>query len=302
MRAKKIHFVFVLISLVMLCAKRLYAEEGFYNINELPQALQKSFIQFPINNQCGAVRIHKNKPYYLSALHCIRDSISPYREVRIGNHLNYVKPTYYRDIVGKQIRIGNMDLMILASGNCWTDFSLDVLSTAKPHLIDRTIRCFSGDWVIFKILKYKFKAKGCVAPSLEAIPSQSPVFALGGANGFVFRNIGLTALNGRFYSKGVIWDLSELLLANEFPNSIVPLWQEILPGRELALAKHLLITDADIIFGMSGGPVFYNTKLVGITTNQLLPTYTTFYAGLNRLEVGYTFGIHGSVPITMIYS
>jgi hypothetical protein len=84
MRNTKIHFVFILILLGMLRAERVYAEEGFYNINELPQALQKSFLQFPRSRQCGAVRIHKSKPYYLSALHCLTENITPYRERKIS--------------------------------------------------------------------------------------------------------------------------------------------------------------------------------------------------------------------------
>lgn len=287
--------VFIIFFLVF--TSTLWATEGFFEIDrDLDKKLREAFVEFPIDHDCGSVRIHKREPYFLTALHCFRKSFEPASEKVMGNPLNYDSLVYYKDLKNQVINIGTMKIRVLANGTCYTGFALDVFANATPAEIRAGINCLSQDWIIFERLDSHFMERTC-APVAEA-PSNISVAVLGGPRLNVNRHTGLTQLTGRVYSLGHTYTLKELITHSSFPPSVKPLWNSIAAVQDPT--EILMVTDADIINGISGGPVFHDKKLVGLSTVGLLPNFIYDYPGLTSMSEGYNFGIHGALRVTTL--
>jgi hypothetical protein len=288
-----------LIAILIFMSQVASADAGFYDIDSiLEKNISNAFVEFPVDHDCGSVRIHKNKPYYLTALHCLRKAFSNQSERTIGSPLNYDSLVYYADLTNKIGTIGNFKLRVLANGRCWTGFGLDVFATSSTEEIKAGADCLQGDWVIFERLDTTQSASDCVDVQNDPAKSSTQVITLGGPRLQIKRNTGLQNLTGRVFSKGQTHSIDELFQNPNFPKSIVPLWKKILDVTDIS--KNLIVTDSDIINGMSGGPVFQGKFLIGISTVALLPNFIYDYSGLISMNEGYNFGIHGAIPVAEI--
>lgn len=281
-----------LLSVVLFSLPSLGAE-GFFPIDEnLNEIAFKSFYSFPEKNDCGSVRIHQNKPYFLTALHCLRKSFDAKSEQSIGNQFNYDSLVFYGSLAGQTATIGKMKIRVLANGGCYTGFSLDVFAQANASEIKGGIECLSGDWLIFEVLKGNHPAECSAVEEFSNLGFD--VSTVGGPRVEVKRNVGLSKLNGRVFSRGKTISLQDLLNRNNYPEPAKKLWNEIMKIGDPS--KSIMITDSDIINGMSGGPVFKGKSIVAISTVGLLPNYIYDF-GFVAMSEGYNFGIHGALPV-----
>jgi hypothetical protein len=291
----KIAIALVQLSLVTSIAS---ASEGFFPLAKLPSAaIQNAFLSFPEGNDCGATRIHDQKRIFITALHCIRAAIEPDGYTELGNPINPESLVLYDDHSGTKLMIQNMKFTILANGSCWTGFGLDVISGLSSAERERAIECLQGDWVIFE-LQSPSPANSCMNAKFQFASGDQLVTA-GGPRLSVQRSIGMTKLDGRVYSTGQLHDLDSLLASPSYPASVTPLW-ESLKASFTKLNGDFILSDADIINGMSGGPITVNDSLIGVSTVGLLPNNLFNFPELTPIVDGYNFGIHGGVSLKQL--
>ncbi len=90
------------------------AKEGFFSLDTLQRnSIEQAFMEFPVGHDCGSVRIHSEKPYYLSALHCFRKVLSEKSVMTIGSPMNYELLVYYDDLAGKTVNIDSFKARIV---------------------------------------------------------------------------------------------------------------------------------------------------------------------------------------------
>jgi hypothetical protein len=277
------------------------AAEGFHSLQNFSRTSSRSaFMPFPQGHDCGSVRIHSSEQFYLTALHCIRSARSPDQYVSIGNLLNPESLNIYNKFDGEFVQIGTMRIKILAHGNCWTGFGIDVVSSIVSSDQEKAINCLRGDWLIFELISGGDRSASCIKTELDYSDNVS-IAALGGSRVEVKRNTGLTRLDGRIYSLGNIFSLNNLLNDPRYPSSMAITWGKFKTVFS-ALNRDFLISDADIINGMSGGPIIVEDRLIGVSTVGLLPNYIFEYPELTPMLDGYNFGIHGGISLRQIVS
>jgi hypothetical protein len=287
--------------LTILFSVQVFAGEGFFRLQELPDLkAQQAFFSFPRGKDCGAVRIHNERSYYLTALHCLRSARDPDEYVSVGNPLNPEALNYYSYFSGTELRIESLRLKVLAHGRCWTGFGVDVISDISQGEQAQAIQCLQGDWALFELLSGEFPAAKCLPVDLTA-GDRSSVSAIGGPRSIVRRSVGLSQLDGRVYTNGEIFSLGRLLAEDRFPIALANTWRKF-EALFSSLNSQFLLSDVDVINGMSGGPVVTTEGLIGISTVALLPNYIFEYPGLTTMSEGYNFGIHGGVSIQQILS
>lgn len=288
-----------LLFLFLLSFSSVSAEEGFFPLRDLDGAAKDSFFAFPKNFSCGATRIHKSEQVYLTALHCLKDKITASSEIPLGDYFNYDGLVKYDNLAGKRFGLGNFKIKVLASGRCFTGFALDVISSESPQMIKRALECALDDWAIFQILpssRSKVRARRCADTYEASIPSGRDITILGAPRLEIERTRGLTNIKGSVYARGKHLLFSDLLVHPEFTPALVPLWGNIMTH---APVEKLFVSSADVVNGMSGGPVFFEGRLIAMSTLALLPNLVSNY-GLSSIDAGYTFGIHGAIPIGQI--
>lgn len=290
------------IALVFMVAVPLLASagEGFFSLASSPStAVRDAFISFPVGHDCGATRIHAQRQIYITALHCTRDGLEADGSTELGNPLNPESLVHYDDHSGEQLQIQNMKLKILANGSCWTGFGLDVIGDLNAGEQQLAIKCLQGDWLIFELVSGS-SAKSCIKAKYQ-FSSGASIVATGGPRVVVQRTVGMTKLDGRVYSTGRIYDLNSLVSAPSYPASVVPLWQSFRSAFTSA-NRDFILTDADIINGMSGGPITDGDSLIGVSTVGLLPNSLYNYPELHPIADGYNFGIHGGISMKQLHA
>jgi len=290
---------FYLLSFALISTDDSIAAEGFYSLQSFSGVSSRSaFMPFPQGHDCGSVRIHGREQFYLTALHCIRSARSPDQYISIGNLLNPESLNLYNNFSGQFVQLGSMRIKILAHGNCWTGFGIDVVASVARSDQEKAIQCLRGDWLIFELASGGKPAASCVKAKLD-YPDNASIAIFGAPRVEVKRRAGLKKLDGRVYSLGNIFSLNSLLGDPRYPSSMATTWRRIKTAF-LTLNSDFLISDADIINGMSGGPIIVDDKLIGVSTVGLLPNYIFEYPELTPMLEGYNFGIHGGISMRQI--
>lgn len=287
----------ILFFVIQMNLASAFGKEGFSPIED--SDIGQAFFAFPEGNDCGAIRVNSKKQIYVTALHCIRSAHGPDKFVQIGNPLNNESLNYYDNFVGEKFKIGTLRLKILDHGNCWTGFGLDVVAGVNNSEQQSSVECLKGDWVIFELLSGN-GVNGCLEIDLNFRAGEQ-IIAAGGPRVTVKRNSGMLHLNGGVYSSGQLFTLQQMLADPRYPKSVLPLWKN-LKDTFLDLNSDFIFSDADIINGMSGGPILMGEKIIGVSTVGFLPNYIFEYPELIPLSEGYNFGIHGGVSIKQIIS
>lgn len=289
-----------LLGFLLLIPRLGWSSEGFFPQAKLSSAAARdSFFSFPLKHDCGAARIHAQKEIFISALHCLKDALPPDSSTELGNPLNPESLAHFEDHTGKELRLGTMKFRVLAHGRCWTGYGLDVIADLRREEQELATDCLRGDWVIFQLLNESSK-RTCIKAAFD-FKRGDEVLALGGPRVKVVREIGLTQLDGRVYSSGQVYSLVDLLQSPAYPSSLVPVWEKIRPVF-LKRNADFLLTDVDIINGMSGGPVIARDSLIGISTVGLLPNYIQNHPEIVPMSDGYNFGIHGGLSLKLLRS
>jgi len=269
------------------------ASEGLFPIADLKKLpdYKNSYVEF---KGCGGIRIHHKLPYVLTALHCVTnelDSISPQRTISLGNHFAFDSINYFEKLDGKRLKDGSK---VLKTGGCFTGMDPEVLQgeTKTNRLL--AFQCALKDWAIIEVAKSNGSTCSAVAKS-----QPKKVFALGASKNTITRNRGLQKLEGYVYTEGKPWTPESLRSEPQFV--FASLWEELIPDYEATIKNGFLITDADVMSGMSGGPVITpEFKIVAVTTTALLPGNIWRYDGARSFEEGYNFGIHGAIHVSEI--
>lgn len=269
------------------------AAEGFYPIAQL-QALPGYAPFFSGRQHCDSVRVHASRPIYLSALHCFMKSLKPVRVVQLGNPMNYENLAYYPRLDGRVVD----GARVIAAGSCVTGFALDVLDESKPEQIQAAIECAKRDWIVYEETG---TATACAPAASQPVAEGEAIVDLGAPKRRVQRRVGMTELDGRVFSRGRTLGLTSLLRAPAYVFGAA--WSRLGSVFRAAQAEQsLLISDAEAIPGMSGGPVFSaGFKLQGVTTLALVPNDLWRYPGAMALDDGYNFGIHGAIRLQEIF-
>jgi hypothetical protein len=244
----------------------IFAAEGFYHIKDLVPEYGFKIKSYFSHHNCGSVRIHKTKNIYLTALHCFAEELEPIKGVTLGNPMEYENLGYYKNEVGKVIN--GKKFKILANGNCFSGFGLDIINQETISNQMMAIECIQGDWLIYEDLTMP-QHHECVKVTE---PKGIEAMALGAPRKTVDRKVGLKKLDGNVYSKGNLLTLDEVKAPGVF---LFPdVWHFTDTNRDSGelLEKHFYFSDIDVIPGMSGGPVLTkNFEIIGISTLKLGP-------------------------------
>jgi len=280
---KKVTIFFLAISLIG-CGANLHSstkaspetnESSFDSIDNLSNIFGDKISAYRGMGNCGSVRIHDEKPIFLTAMHCLIGEIEASREVTLGSEIEYDSMVYFNDQTGK---ITSNNLKILAHGDCFTGLGLDIVNIETKENQALAIACAAGDWLIYEDLSQDSTTlhPKCASPGE---PSGSTAYALGAPQSVVVRNGMPIQLDGRVYSKGSVLEFESLHDPAVFPFSDITSF--LLDHSNLnAMKNKMLLTNADVVKGMSGGPILdQNFNLVGVTTMKLAPNSLWRYDG-----------------------
>lgn len=272
-----------------------FGREGFHSISTLTSrpGYRKAFAPKPT---CGSVRIHATRSIYLSALHCVVKDVPHTRGVDLGNLMNYESLLYFDGLEGRTLPGGEK---VLATGGCFTGFGIDVLNEEDETSVRAAIDCAKGDWVIYEMPSSE--ASQCMSVASAPADTGDSILNLGSPKRKVERTTGMTELDGRVFSEGVVLDLADLLRDSRY--SYADAWTRLFPiFQSVHAGRSLMITDAEAIGGMSGGPIVgEGFKLVGVTSLAIVPNGLWRY-DVPALEGGYHYGIHGGIRVEEIFA
>lgn len=279
--------------LIFIIASTSFASEGLFPIKDLKTkpGYRNSYYEL---NGCGSVRIHKTKPYLLTALHCLTnhlDSISPSSVVNLGNHFAFDSISFFQDLTGKTLKDGSK---VLAMGHCYTGLDPEVLEYESVSNRSAAFKCATGDWAI---IETPYATANQCSPVFKGSPKT--LYALGATRVKITRSTGELDLKGNVYTNASAYTLTELMSHQNFV--FKDLWQKFVSDFESSLGGKFLLTDGDVLNGMSGGPVLTpDFQLVAVTSTALLPTNVWKFEGAYPLDSGFNFGIHGAIKISEI--
>lgn len=279
---------------ILFFSLSLLADEGLFPISELARRpeFRKAYHEF---KGCGSIRIHQKEKIVITALHCVTnelDSITPTRSVDLGDNFSFDSLAYFSKLEGKVLKNG---AKVLAAGSCFTGMDPEVLSFISPKLLDEAFNCAKGDWAILELKETE--ATACVKTS--SANAESRITALGATVKNIQRSRGLLNLKGHVFTEGEILEPRDFMTDKRF--HFFKLWDAFVNEYERVLASSYLITDADVMNGMSGGPIVDSKfNLVGVTTVALLPGNLWRYEGAHPFEVGHNYAIHGGIKIDEI--
>jgi len=284
---------FFIFLLTMALNYSLFAAEGLFAIKDLKTSpgYRDSYVEF---KGCGGVRIHKDLPYVLTALHCVTNvigKIEPSSVIELGNHFASDQIVQFSDLKGKVLPGG---IKVLSSGRCFTGLDPEVLAEESKEKIKKALACALEDWAILEVPS--IRAQNC---SPIAKNNSIDIIALGATTKLIKRNTGLNNLKGNVFTRGHVYQIRQLInLPQYLFNS---LWIGLVDEFENTMSKQFILSDGDVMNGMSGGPVLDNSfSINGVTTTALLPVNIWKFEGAKSFEEGYNFGIHGAISISQI--
>jgi hypothetical protein len=257
----------LLFALSALCSSTSLAAAGFFPLDQLAQSQTKAYRAL---TNCGAVRIHDSEPIFLTALHCLSGEMKIKDFKQLGRSHN-PSNLYYLETEPQTLQSG---IEVLRSGGCFTDYALDVLSKLSDASdIDASTQCLTGDWIIFRDNRSPSDLPKACAPIAERFEFGEAIWALGQPMSRVHRPAGLQNLDGRVFSTGALLG-ADFNTQATYP--FLQFWTPVMASSfsEYVSTKKLLVTNADSIPGMSGGPIVNSEGfLVGTTTLGLVPNF-----------------------------
>ncbi len=269
-----------------------FAEEGFFSIQKLRSTYGSVVNSFKGLETCGSVKIHKEKNIYLTALHCMAKHLKVEREVLLGSPLEYESLVYYANFSDKII--GNGKYRVLANGNCFSGFGLDVVQDEVFESQLKAISCISKDWIIFEELSGN-RNSNCIKVEKNQV---AEIIALGNPTAKISRNVGILNLKGKVYSRGSVYSFRRLF-EGEYPFNNLSHFLEDEIIRDL-IESNMILTNSDVIPGMSGGPVVTNEfKLLGISSLKLGPNSLWRYPQFKSYN-DFMESSHGAIKIQSI--
>lgn len=270
-----------------------FASEGLFSQLELKNrpGYRDSYVEL---EGCGAIRIHPTKNYVLTALHCVThglDSIPPHESIELGNPFAFDFISRYKSLNARKLKDGSV---VIASGKCFTGLDIEVLDEESRSNRKLAYECALGDWAIIEMPK--LKATQC-SPVVE--DETGKFYSLGATKKEITRSVGLQKLNGFVFTHSQVFKAADLVKDSRYAFS--SLWTKALTDYEALLTNKFLLTDGDVMNGMSGGPILNsNFALLAVTTTALLPTNIWKFEGAFSFENGYNFGIHGGIKVSHI--
>lgn len=270
----------------------------------------------------GFTRIHQQKNYYIGALHTLLDYTdrpTHWDVVAVGkDYVFYAKNLMGFEFEPKNNHTNKFELLkVIAYGSCFTGFALDTYAQMSEENITKGIECMKGDWVIVERLSADNKKESCLPVS--EINGVEQILALGASRQTVYREVQPTdfpatyiselgkweyKLDGHIYSEGQIVQPEKMLTDNKY--NYGQYWQKLFP----VFSSHqqsFVITDAEAVRGVSGGPIIDQAtgRFIAVSTVALHPDNTPIPPGGNSeacLDCHYRWARHLGVTVTEIKS
>lgn len=228
----------------IVCVSLLSAASASATTREdLPASVRRAFLML---DECGAVKVSRDRPIYLSALHCFQhvEAVQEMRteSLRLGDLVNFDWIIRYDErLTGTTLADGRR---ILATGGEWTGYGLDVLKAESPEHVEAATTALQRDWVIFEDPSAPNATSDACVPAVATPAVAASVLVVGREDhGFARAYSDGHAVGPDFVSH------PSYVFADAWSD------QTLHAMRALIADGRFLVTDADVWPGMSGGPV-----------------------------------------------